>query len=78
MANPPVQGPPWTPLNSIPNFSTCQDLAAFVCDYPGIELHEEPGYRTTSGVVPIVGTDPAAREDALAWVPTFLARYPLD
>jgi hypothetical protein len=47
-------------------------------DYPGIKLHEEPGYRTTSGVIPIVGPDPAAREDALARVPTFLARYPLD
>ena len=47
-------------------------------DYPGIRLHEEPGYRTTSGVVPIVGTDPAAREDALARVPAFLGRYLLD
>jgi dienelactone hydrolase len=47
-------------------------------DYPGIKRHEEPGYRTTSGVVPIVGTDPAAREDALARVPAFLGRYLLD
>jgi hypothetical protein len=47
-------------------------------DYPGIELQKEPGYRTSSGVVPIVGTDPAARKDALACVPAFLARYPLD
>lgn len=47
-------------------------------DYPGIKLHEEPGYRPTSGVVPIVGTDPAAREDALARVPAFLGRYLLD
>jgi hypothetical protein len=47
-------------------------------DYPGIKLHEEPGYRTTSGVVPIGRTDPAAREDALALVPAFLGRYLLD
>lgn len=46
--------------------------------YPGVRLHEEPGYRTSSGVVPVVGTDPAAREDALARVPTFLGRYLLD
>jgi hypothetical protein len=34
-----------------------------------------PNYRTRAGVVPIVGTDPAARQDALARVPAFLARY---
>jgi hypothetical protein len=28
-----------------------------------------------SGVVPIIGTDPAARQDALRRVPEFLARY---
>ena len=35
---------------------------------------ELPEYRTTAGVVPIVGTEPAARQDALTRVPAFLAR----
>jgi dienelactone hydrolase len=43
-------------------------------DYPGVRLHEEPENRTTAGVIPIVGTDPVAREDALIRVPAFLAR----
>jgi dienelactone hydrolase len=43
-------------------------------DYPGVSLHEEPENRTTAGVVPIVGMDPAAREDVLTRVPAFLAR----
>jgi dienelactone hydrolase len=47
-------------------------------DAPNVKVHEEPGYRTSSGIVPIVGTDPAAREDALLRVPTFLGRYLLD
>jgi hypothetical protein len=34
-----------------------------------------PAYRTRAGVVPIVGTEPAARQDAIARVPAFLARY---
>jgi dienelactone hydrolase len=42
-------------------------------DYPGVRLHEEPEYRTTAGVIPVVGTDPAAREDALTRVSAFLA-----
>jgi dienelactone hydrolase len=47
-------------------------------DFPGVKLHEEPGYRTSAGVVPIVGMDPAAREDALVRVAAFLGRYLLD
>jgi dienelactone hydrolase len=38
-------------------------------------IHEYPEYRTSAGVVPILGTDPAARQDALTRVPAFLARF---
>jgi dienelactone hydrolase len=34
-----------------------------------------PKYKTLTGVIPIVGTDKAAREDALKRVPAFLAEY---
>jgi dienelactone hydrolase len=44
-------------------------------DAPGLLRRELPDYRTRAGVVPIVGTDPAARQDAFARVPAFLARY---
>jgi dienelactone hydrolase len=44
-------------------------------DAPNQYLLELPAYRTRAGVVPIVGTDPAARQDALARVPAFLARH---
>lgn len=37
-------------------------------------IREYPEYRTAAGVVPIQGTDPAARQDALTRVPAFLAR----
>jgi dienelactone hydrolase len=37
-------------------------------------IREFPEYRTAAGVVPIQGTDPAARQDALTRVPAFLAR----
>jgi dienelactone hydrolase len=36
---------------------------------------ELPEYRTAADVVPVVGTEPAARQDALSRVPTFLARF---
>jgi dienelactone hydrolase len=39
---------------------------------------ELPEFRTAAGVVPVVGTDPAAREDALSRVPAFLARFLLN
>ncbi len=44
-------------------------------DAPDRPRTELPEYRTRDGVVPIVGTDPAARQDALSRVPAFLARY---
>ena len=44
-------------------------------DVPGLARQEMPQFRTRSGVVPIEGTDPAARADVFARVPAFLARY---
>jgi dienelactone hydrolase len=44
-------------------------------DVPNQARRELPEYRTRAGVVPIVGTDPAARADALQRVPAFFARY---
>jgi dienelactone hydrolase len=44
-------------------------------DWPDMFVHESPRYRTTAGVVPIQGTNPAARQDALTRVPAFLAQY---
>lgn len=47
-------------------------------DWPDMPVHESPRYRTAAGVVPIQGTDPAARQDALTRVPAFLDRYLLN
>ena len=44
-------------------------------DWPGLPLHDLPAFRTRAGVVPIEGTDPAARADALQRVPAFFAPY---
>lgn len=44
-------------------------------DAPNLSRRELPNYVTRAGVVPIIGTDPAARQDALARVPAFLARH---
>src|SRR5258708_1476171 len=44
-------------------------------DAPNRPRAELPAYVTRAGIVPIVGTDPAARQDALARVPAFLSRY---
>lgn len=44
-------------------------------DAPNVSIRELPKYVTRAGVVPIVGTDPAARADAMQRVPAFLARY---
>ena len=44
-------------------------------DAPNLPRRELPDYRTRAGVVPIIGTDPAARADALPRVPAFLARF---
>jgi hypothetical protein len=40
-----------------------------------VSVRELPNYRTRAGIVPIVGTDPAARADAQQRVPAFLAPY---
>ena len=44
-------------------------------DAPDRPRTELPKYVTRTGVVPIVATDPDARQDAFARVPAFLARY---
>jgi dienelactone hydrolase len=44
-------------------------------DFPDQPLRQLPQYTTRSGVVPITGTDPAARADALQRVPAFFATY---
>jgi hypothetical protein len=44
MENPPLQPPPWTPLQSIPNFTDCTQLANFVC------AHSNMGWRNTVDV----------------------------
>ena len=44
-------------------------------DAPNRPRTELPNFVTRAGVVPIVGTDPAARADAFARVPAFLARH---
>jgi dienelactone hydrolase len=44
-------------------------------DWPHMRVHSEPGNRTLAGVVPIAGTNEAARADALERVPAFLERY---
>jgi len=43
-------------------------------DAPNQQRLELPNYRTRTGVVPIIGTDPPARQDVLARVPAFFAR----
>jgi dienelactone hydrolase len=44
-------------------------------DWPGLLVHRRPEYTTATGVVPIVGMDPAARDDALQRVPGFFAQH---
>ena len=44
-------------------------------DAPNLARRELPNYVTRAGVVPIVGTDLAARADVQQRVPAFLARY---
>lgn len=44
-------------------------------DAPNVSIRKLPDYITRAGVVPIVGTDLAARNDAMQRVPQFLARY---
>jgi dienelactone hydrolase len=47
-------------------------------DWPNLPVHAVPPYRTAAGIVPIIGTNPAARKVAIARVTEFLARYLLD
>ena len=56
------------------------DLSSTLVPYHGFDApnnprRELPEYKTRAGVVPIIGTDPAAGADALLRVPTFLDRY---
>ena len=44
-------------------------------DWPNMPRRELPNFRTAAGVVPIQGTDPASRQDALSRVPAFLGRF---
>ena len=44
-------------------------------DWPHMAQHANDAYRTRGGVVPITGTDPAARADAFDRVPAFLASH---
>jgi dienelactone hydrolase len=77
----------WTPLAPCQSFlqgATSRGATVELQAYPGAyhdfdspnqPLREYPQYRMTNGVVPILATDPTARADAFARVPTFLARY---
>ncbi len=44
-------------------------------DWPGRPVQTHTAFTTSAGVVPVTGTDPAARDDALRRVPEFLGRY---
>ena len=44
-------------------------------DWPDLSRKGRPEYTTSAGVVPITGTDAAARADALRRVPAFFAPY---
>jgi dienelactone hydrolase len=77
----------WTPLAPCKNFldgaiarGSPVDLVGYPGAYHGFDApnnprRELPDYKTRAGMVPIIGTDPAARADALARVPAFLDRY---
>ena len=77
----------WTPLAPCQNFiagALARGSRIELHTYPGAyhafdapdrPLRRLPQYTTTAGVVPIVGTDLAARRDAFAQVQAFLRRY---
>ncbi|HEY1857745.1 dienelactone hydrolase family protein [Acidocella sp.] len=44
-------------------------------DWPNLPVHQIPAFRTKKGVIPIEGTNNAARADALQRVPAFFASY---
>jgi dienelactone hydrolase len=77
----------WTPVEPCRSFldgaiarGNAVDVVVYPGAYHGFDVpnnrrRELPEYRTRAGVVPVVGTDPAARADALQRVPSFFARY---
>ncbi|HML10499.1 MAG TPA: dienelactone hydrolase family protein, partial [Stellaceae bacterium] len=77
----------WTPAGLCKNFidgAVARGATAEIVVYPGayhafdapnVRIQELPKYVTRAGVVPIVGTDLAARADAMQRVPAFFARY---
>jgi dienelactone hydrolase len=77
----------WTPLPPCQRFldravarGSAIELVAYPDAFHGFDApnnprRELPEYKTRAGVVPIIGTDPAARADALLRVPAFLDRY---
>jgi dienelactone hydrolase len=72
--------PPCTELMSTPAQGTQVTLHTYPdayhdFDWPNMRVHEVPAFTTKKGVVPIEGTDPQAREDALQRVPEFLTRW---
>jgi dienelactone hydrolase len=52
--------------------------ARHVFDAPNLAVQERPGFHRPDGVVPLVGTEPQARADALERVPAFLRRHLMD
>jgi dienelactone hydrolase len=44
-------------------------------DWPGMPVHEVPAFRTRAGVVPIEGSDPEAKADAVQRVTAFFAAH---
>ena len=76
----------WTPMQPCKQFidaAVARGAKAEMIVYPGavhgfdgpnIARRELPDFRTRAGIVPVVGTDPAGRMDALSRVPAFLAR----
>ena len=44
-------------------------------DAPALKMRELPRYKTVTGVIPIVGTNKEARQDALKRLPAFLSKY---
>ena len=44
-------------------------------DWPDLAPQALTRYRMASGVVPVTGTDPAARADSITRVPEFLAKH---
>jgi dienelactone hydrolase len=47
-------------------------------DAPNVPRQELPEFKKSDGTIPMVGTDPAARADALMRVPAFLRQYLAD